>query len=361
MGILSDAILELRSYWLGPFGSGDRAVRQILTDGTPTPSGVVVNEHTAQGIPAFWCAINLLSTTTAGLPLHLYRRVGSDGRERVHDDLAALVSLDASSEMTAFAFRRSLILNAALTGNSFAEIVRNRDSRRPAALHLIPSSSVDVIRDERTSQIRYRVAGDGETVELRPDQILHLAGPSHDGLVGVSVIGQHRHALGLAIAAESYGSAFFTTAGTPSGLLEHPGRLSDPVKRALREGWEGLHRPGSRRLAILEEGMKYHSISIPPEDMQFLSTRNFQVVEIARIFNMPPSLLGAAVEGASLTYKNSEDERQAFVDFCLTPWTLALEQELARKLLPPEARRTMFFRHRFEGLLRADTASRYQA
>jgi HK97 family phage portal protein len=169
--------------------------------------------------------------------------------------------------------------------------------------------------------------------------------------------------IGLGLALEKFGSTFFSNGANPSAAMIHPGRLSDKARENLRESVESRHQGADRahRLLILEEGMKYERFGVPPDAAQFLASRAFQVVEVARLFNMPASLLNAAVEGSSLTYRNSVDEAQRLIDWCLLPWAATWQQELNRKLLTRAERDSLYFEHDFNGLLKGDLSSRYAA
>jgi Phage portal protein len=200
-------------------------------------------------------------------------------------------------------------------------------------------------------------------VTLDPKDVLHLMGPSRDGVTGISVVERARQVIGLGLALEKFGSTFFSNGANPAAAMIHPGRLSDKARENPRESVESRHQGTDRahRLLILEEGMKYERFGVPPDAAQFLASRAFQINEVARIFGMPASLLSAAVEGASLTYKNSTDEMQRFVDATLVPWSLGWESELGRKLLTPRERDVRYFAHTFAGLLKGDLPTRYAA
>ena len=164
-----------------------------------------------------------------------------------------------------------------------------------------------------------------------------------------------KNAIGLAIATEEYGAKFFANGATPGGLLEYPGTVKDPdrVRESWNKGFSGSQNAG--KVAILEEGMKYTPISIAPEQAQFLETRKFQINEIARIFRIPPHMIGDLEKSS---FSNIEQQSLEFVKYTLDPWVVRWEQSLSRTLFTPEEKSRYFFKFNVEGLLRGDYQSR---
>ena len=195
----------------------------------------------------------------------------------------------------------------------------------------------------------------GKTVQLQPADVLHIPGLGFDGLVGYSPIAMAKNAIGLAIAAEEYGAKFYANGATPSGILEHPGTLKDPSR--VRESWQATFGGSSNanKVAVLEEGMKYTPISIAPNEAQFLETRKFQIDEIARIFRVPPHMVGDLDKSS---FSNIEQQSLEFVKYTLDPWVARWEQSMVRALLTPEEKKRYFFKFNVDGLLRGDYQSR---
>ena len=192
-------------------------------------------------------------------------------------------------------------------------------------------------------------------VTLQPSDVLHIPGLGFDGLVGYSPIAMAKNAIGLAIAAEEYGSKFYANGAAPSGVLEHPGVLKDPGK--VRESWNATFGGSSNanKVAVLEEGMKYTPISISPNEAQFLETRKFQINEIARIFRVPPHMVGDLEKSS---FSNIEQQSLEFVKYTLDPWVSRWEQNMMRSLLTAEEKSTYFIKFNVDGLLRGDYQSR---
>ena len=193
------------------------------------------------------------------------------------------------------------------------------------------------------------------TVRLPPYDVLHIPGLGFDGLVGYSPIAMAKNAIGMAIACEEYGAKFFVNGAAPSGVLEHPGTIKDPSR--VRESWQNTFggSGNANKVAVLEEGMKYTPISISPEQAQFLETRKFQIDEIARIFRVPPHMIGDLEKSS---FNNIEQQSLEFVKYTLDPWVSRWEQAMSRALLTPEEKKKYFFKFNVDGLLRGDYQSR---
>jgi len=324
--------------------------------GAVSNAGTSVSADTAANYSPFWQAVRLISETIASLPIHVYRKVG-DSRVIIDDiGVGDMLRIAPNSEMSAMQFRASWITHALIHGNGYAEIERDTLGR-PTRIWLLNPTSISVERASDSSIIYgYQMTG-GQRIYLPADDVLHLPGPGTDGVVGLSIIRQARQAIGLGLAAEQFGSQFFGSGGRPSGVLEHPGRLSDDARARLRGDWERLHAgiDNAHRVAILEEGMKWSTTSIPPDDAQFLQTRKFQIEEIARWFNLPLSKLRSP---ESSSYNSLEQENLAFLSETLRPWLVRIEQEIRRKLLDDPS---TYVEHKVEGLLRTDISARYSA
>ena len=325
-------------------------------------SGKRVNERTAMQMTAVYACVRILAESVAGLPLHLYRYTDSGGKEKAIDHpLYFLLHDEPNPEMTSFVFRETLMTHLLLWGNAYAQIVRNGKGEILSLYPLMPDR-MTVDRDS-AGQLYYRYnassdespeTGRGEVI-LTPADVFHIPGLGFDGLVGYSPIAMAKNAIGLAIATEEYGAKFFANGAAPSGVLEHPGTIKDPQR--VRDAWMSQFS-GSRnagKVAVLEEGMKYTPISISPEQAQFLETRKFQINEIARIFRVPPHMVGDLEKSS---FSNIEQQSLEFVKYTLDPWVIRWEQSLQRTLLSSEEKKRYYFKFNLEGLLRGDYASR---
>lgn len=351
----------------GIFRSRDKPENKVLGSGYSflmgsSTAGKNVTERSAMQMTAVYSCVRILAEAVAGLPLHLYRYKEDNGKEKAIDHtLYHLLHDEPNPEMSSFVFRETLMTHLLLWGNAYAQIIRNGKGEVIALYPLIPSR-MTVNRDEN-GQLYYEYfsvsddinSNSSRTVVLMPKDVLHIPGLGFDGLVGYSPIAMAKNAIGMAIACEEYGAKFFANGAAPSGVLEHPGTIKDPKK--VREAWQSQFGGSSNagRVAVLEEGMKYTPISISPEQAQFLETRKFQINEIARIFRIPPHMVGDLEKSS---FSNIEQQSLEFVKYTLDPWVIRWEQSLMRALLSNDEKKEYFIKFNLEGLLRGDYESR---
>lgn len=326
-------------------------------------AGKNVNERSAMQMTAVYACVRILSEAIAGLPLHLYRYREDGSKEKAIDhSLYSLLHDEPNPEMTSFVFRETLMTHLLLWGNAYAQIIRNGKGEVIGLYPLMPNK-MQVDRDDKgklyytysRSKEEANAKDNESSVTLSPEDVLHIPGLGFDGLVGYSPIAMAKNAIGMAIACEEYGAKFFSNGASPSGVLEHPGILKDPEK--VRESWNSAYggSSNSHKVAVLEEGMKYTPISISPNEAQFLETRKFQINEIARIFRVPPHMVGDLEKSS---FSNIEQQSLEFVKYTLDPWVIRWEQSLSRALFTEDEKHTYFFKFNVEGLLRGDYQSR---
>jgi len=243
-----------------------------------------------------------------------------------------------------------------LYGNAYSQIIRNGRGQVVSLYPLLPNK-VSVERTNGVISYTYSTDDNGQ-VKLRSDQVLHIPGLGFDGLIGYSPIALAKNAIGMSIASEEYGSKFFANGANPGGIITHPGTLGETPLQNIKESWNNSYggSGNAQRVAVLEEGMTYHQIGIPPEQAQFLETRKFQTEEIARIFRVPLHLIGD-LEHA--TFSNIEHMSIEFVKYTLAPWVSRWEQSLTQSLLLP-TEKDIFIRFNLDGLLRGDYKSRME-
>lgn len=328
----------------------------------PSTSGKTVNEFTAMQTTAVYACVRILAETLAALPLQLYRFTPT-GKERVYDHpLYHILHDEPNPEMTSFIFRETLMSHLLIWGNAYAQIIRD-GLGRVMCLYPLRPDKMQVARDAggtifylytKTSDENPNVKPYGQ-VPLKKEEVLHIPGLGFDGLVGYSPIAMARNTVGMTMACEEYGASFFANGASPSGVLEHPGVLKDPSK--VRDSWNAVYRGSNNahKVAVLEEGMKYQQIGIPPEEAQFLETRKFQLDEIARLYRIPPHMIGDLDKSS---FNNIEQQSMEFVKYTLDPWVVRWEQAMQRSLLLPEEKKRYFLRFNVNGLMRGDYESR---
>lgn len=328
--------------------------------GSQSLSGENVTEQTALTYSAVWNAVSLISGTIGALPLHLMQRKGK--KKNIVDDrkLYRIMHDQANEYMTAMAFREALMAHVLTWGNGYAEIVRNGYGEVDKLWPITPNRVTPFMRND---ELVYRIRMPGEQDILLPrEQILHIPGLGFDGFQGYSVIAMARKSIGLGMAMETFGSLYFGSGTHPGVIVSHPGQLSAQGSTNLRESlvteYSGLGK--SHRLLLLEEGMKVEKWGIPPDDSQFLESRQFQIPEIARWFNLPPHKLKDLTRSS---FSNIESEQISFVTDSILPWLVRLEANYNMQLLTTSDKSLsgygrLYFKHIVEGLLRGDAVSR---
>jgi len=318
-------------------------------------AGVNVSESNAMQASAVYACVRVLSESVASLPLPVFRRRDPKGKDIARDHpLYRILHDRPNPEMSSFAFRETLMAHLALWGNAYAEIEMNSAGRVLALWPLRP----DAMRVRRVNnELLYEYTLNGEVIPLARNRVLHIPGLAYDGLIGYSPIGLARQAVGLTMATEQFGATFFSNGARPGGVLSHPGQLSPEAAKRLKISWEeaqgGL--TNAQRTAVLEEGVTFTEVGIPPDHAQFLETRKFQVREIARIFRIPPHLIGDLEQA---TFSNIEQQSLEFVVHTLRPWLVRWEQTLNYALFSDRDQGEAFCEFQVEGLLRGDSAQR---
>ena len=318
-----------------------------------TSAGKTVNERSAMQVTAVYACVRVLAESIAGLPLHVYHNNDTGSEVAAGHPLYRLRHDAPNPEMTSFVFRETLMSHLLLWGNAYAQIIRDGAGRVIGLYPLLPEH-MSVDRDKRTGKLIYSYTQtddgnpnikSGSQIILARENVLHIPGLGFDGVVGYSPI---------ALATEDYGAAFCKNGATPSGILEHPGIVKNPDR--LRESWKAqFGQRNSHSVAVLEEGMTFHQLSIPPEEAQFLETRKFQINEIARIFRVPPHMIGDLEKA---TFSNIEHQSLEFVKYTLNPWVVRWEQSLRLALLSQSEKDSYFIKFNLDGLMRGDYQSR---
>lgn len=327
-----------------------------------TTSGKTVNERTALQTTAVYACVRILSETIASLPLHVYRYTEGGKTKDTEHALYTLLHDEPNPDMTSFVFRETLMSHLLIWGNAYAQILRDRSGQVIGLYPLLPDQ-MSVHRSEKGKlyYVYNRYEEDNPnfqekgSIVLSQEEVLHIPGLGFDGLIGYSPIALAKNAVGMTLACEEYGASFFSNGANPGGVLEHPGILKDPGK--VRDSWNAVYQ-GTRnahKVAVLEEGMSYKQIGIPPEEAQFLETRKFQINEIARLFRIPPHMVGDLEKSS---FSNIEQQSLEFVKYTLDPWVVRFEQALKKSLLLPEEKKTHFIKFNVDGLLRGDYQSR---
>jgi HK97 family phage portal protein len=322
---------------------------------SPVLSGILVTPQTAMNFTSVFSAVNVISTDLASLPFGTFKRIGENARVPAPEiQSARMMSLRPNDETNAYRFRQALMGHVLLWGNGYAEIVR--DGRgQPTTLWLLNPALVQPKR-ELDGTLFYLL--NDNMRKLLPENVIHVAGLGFDGLVGFSAIHMCRQSVGLGIASEEFGASFFGNGAIPRGYLKTPRKLSTTARQNLRESYYQVHQTtkNAHHLMLLEEGLEWGATTMPLEDAQFLATRQFQNLEIARIFRLPPHKLG---DYSQSHLANIEESNRSYVETTLAGWALAIESEFDNKLLfDSERQASIFWYHNFARLERGNTAAR---
>jgi HK97 family phage portal protein len=322
--------------------------------GNRNPSGVKIDAETALRSTVVLACIRVLSTSVAGLPLHLYRRLPSGGKEIAREHpLYKLLHTQPNSWQTSFEWREQMMLHLLTTGAAFDEkVYAGGTISEIVPLH--PSRmKVEQIENMRL-RYTYREASGGSTVYTQ-DAIMSVRGMSDDGVHGLSMIEMARDAIGLSRACEIHGASFFGNGARPGVILSTDQMLSPEAAENTRNQWERAHRGADRahKTAVLQGGLKVNELGGNNQEAQFLEARRFQVEEICRLWGVPPHLVG---DLSRSSYSNIEQQSLDYVQNGLMPWLRRIESAIARDLL--ESDDEYFAEFDTRGSLRADAAGR---
>ncbi len=331
--------------------TGANRTRPDIVRGTAATGTAVTPSSALQYVPLFAC-VSIVADAIASMPVDQVVKVGTARKPAPRQDIPDLLSMP-NNEMSGFTMLESLMGWALTWGNGVCEI-ETTNGGQPAALHLITPDRVNFDR-ERSGRLVYDIRNDGNrNTVLHADQVLHLHGMGYDGVQGYSPIRLAREAIGVGLAAEQFGASFFKNGVRASGIIEYPHKMNEAQLKKWKADFlasqAGSENTGSP--ILLTGGLKWTSISIPPEDAQFLETRGFQVLEVCRMYRVPPHMV---YEMGSAPVKSLEQLAIEFVRGALLPWVLRFEAEIDRKLITRPGESVKF---NVESLLRGDTKSR---
>lgn len=352
------ALIETRS---NPLENPDRpltdsSLLDVLGIGLATDAGIAVTPETAMRFSAVYRAIALLSGLLGSLPLQTYEKDPS-GRKRVDEQIIDQPSPDE----TPFDAWEAAGVGLFSGGNGYKLKLRDRLGR---ARELEPLYGKQMTRVERRPEWRtdknptgkrffYQ---DGSTERVyTPYEVLHLRGMSLDGLTGLSPIGMNRQGIGTALAAERFGAQLFSRGALIQGVLQAKDELEDEQVERMQRQWAAKTAGGANhwKIPVLDAGAEFKSIQLPPADAQYIETRKMSVVDVARMYGLPPHLL-ADVERSTSWGKGIEEQNMAMLVFTFDPWLVRIEQRLTMELLPPNR----YCRFNRAALLRTDLNSR---
>lgn len=334
-----------------------------LGGGAQTAAGVTVTPDTAMRVTGALACIRTIADTEASLPFFTYRKL-ERGKEKAPDHYLYPILHDAANpEMSAFTYRRTITAHVASRGNGLSEIEFDGAGRVKHLWPLNPDKAT-LERDPRNRKLYYFYtlpeSEGGHTVRLPAERIFHIKWLSQNGLWAMSPVQLASESIGISLAAQEFMGRFFQNDASPRGVLETDAALSDKAWDRLHGDWEDRHGglSNKHRLAILEEGLKYHAVSLSPQDIMLLDLMKFGIADVGRIWGISLDMLNETDKAA--TYASVEQFGIRFTVHTVRPWTVNWEQEAHRSLLTESERKEYFVEHQIDGLLRGDFKTRVE-
>lgn len=363
----------LQRIWTGSgesragLSGNDSVLLDALSGGYNTAAGVPVTPESAMRLSTVSACVRLISESIGSLPLHVYQRTDERTRTKITGTPQYRLLHDEPNKlMTAFVFRETMAAHVLVWGNAYALVIRNR-AGEPIELLPVNPQSVRISKEPTTGELAYDVSlsyeehiGAQKIYRVNQADILHVPGLAFNGITGISPIKYAAQSIGLALAAERYGAAFFGNGSIPAGVLEIAGKPNAEQQKAIAASWNAAYggSGNSGKTAVLVDGAKFSKISISPNEAQFIETRKMQIGEIARWYRVPPHMIGD-LERA--TFSNIEHQALEFVTHTLRPWLVRFEQEFNRKLFPSSSDgqpSDTYAEFNVDGLLRGDIKAR---
>jgi HK97 family phage portal protein len=327
---------------------------------TRTSSGMRVSPDGAMHLPVVFACVRVLAESFAVLPMRLYRVSGSKKTPIRKHWLLDLLCRRPNKWQTPFEWREMMQGHLALRGNAFNQIQTDRRGNITALVPLHPDRiKIELLGNSGPDfdyRYRYTDRFGTETIFTR-EELWHIRGLSSDGIIGLNPIELAREAVGLGLSAQDYGARFFQNDAKPGGgWIEFPGNFKDKAARdTFRESFQSAQSGLNRgKVAVLEYGMKFHELGLTNKDSQFLEARQFQIGDIARLYRIPPHMVG---DLSKATFSNIEQQSLDFVIYTMTPWAERWESSIETNLLLSDDA-DLEVDYDFTRLLRGDQAAR---
>ena len=328
--------------------------------GTPSSSGVVITQDNAMTLSGVYNAVSVYADAIASLPINVIQETEKSKEKLFNHPLTRLLSKEPNSLMTSYAWRQIFIPQLLLWGNSINLIeFQKGGSRRPIALMPLHPSTINKIELDDNENLIYFIELDDRKLKVDSTQVLHFRGKG-DNIWGKSVIDYAKDNLGLGKATEDFGAAFYKNGANANGILMSDNALDKKAYQNLEKSWNKSHKGAnkSHKTAILEQGMKYETISIPQDSAQFIETKRFSIEDIARWFKLPPHMIA---DLSRATFTNIDAQDLNLVKHSILPMVINIEQEIDRKLFREQEKSDHYIKMNLEGLLRGDIKTRYEA
>lgn len=328
--------------------------------GYASNTGVPVTPFTALQAAAVYSCIRAISQDIAMLQPFIRRRLIGGGYERELRHPLTKLFRRPNRWQTWFEFIGYAITSICLRGNAFIVVERDKDANPIELVPIAPDRATMMLTDDGELWYRINSRRLGYGLLVPPDDMIHIKNISMDGYVGVSPIAVAQDVIGLALATQQHGGILFRQGGQIGGVVSHPGKLSKEAADRVANSWRETHAgvQNAHKVAILEEGMKFDKVAITNEEAQFLETRRFQVIDICRLYGVPPHRLG---ELDKATLNNIEQQNQQYVDSALKPTARSIEQLFDHHLLFDDERSILECKFDFDDMTRGDLKTRFEA
>ena len=328
--------------------------------GYASNTGVPVTPFTAMQSAAVYACIRAISQDLAVLMPFVRRTLTGGGYRRELQHPLGKLFRRPNRWQTWFEFIGFVVTSLCLRGNAFVVVERDRDANPVELVPISPDRCTLMLSDEGELWYRVNTRRIGYGVVVPPDDMMHVKNISMDSYVGISPLACAQDVIGLALATQQHGSILFRQGAQVGGVLSHPGRLSAEASARIADSWRSTHSgvQNAHKVAVLEEGMQFEKITITNEEAQFLETRRFQVVDICRLYGVPPHRLG---ELDKATLNNIEQQNQQYVDSALKPTARSIEQLFNHHLLFEDERSFLECKFDFDDTTRGDLKTRYEA
>jgi HK97 family phage portal protein len=360
MSLVSN-LMEMRAAGQTSLANPAQWLLDLANGGAASVSGRNVTPSSALTSVAVYACVSLLADTISSLPLPVYRRLANGGKERARSHRLYRLLHDAPNpEMTASDLRAAMVGHLCTWGNFFAEVERDANDR-PLYVWPLRPDRMQIRRRDGQLEYLYSTETRGDVL-LTQREVWHVRGLSSNGVIGYSPITLAREPIGLALAMEEFGARFFGNGSRLSGILTMPGKLTPDNRQIVKDSWEGAHKglTNSHRVAVLDNGISWQQIGVPPEDAQFLESRKFQRAEIESLYRIPPHMI-SDTERSTSWGTGIEQQSIGFVTYTLRPWLVRIEQSATQTLLGEAEREAFFVEHLVDGLLRGDAKARAEA
>lgn len=320
------------------------------------PNATRVTTKNATQISGVYAAVAVISDAVAGLPLNLYSMQGQKRTIANNHPLQALIKYAPNAIHTPYSFMEAIVKSMLIYGNAFIYPVLNRKGD-VISLDVINPELISI--DDSTDSVFYIYNSGSKNVKLSQDELINIPYFSTDGINGLSPIKACKNSLELAMACDKYANTFFQNAARPAGVIKTQGTLSTEQAKRLSDSWQNTYSgTGAGRTAVLEGGATYENITVSNTDAEFSQIRQFQINEVARIFNLPAHKIG---DLSRATFSNIEQQEINFITQTIRPIVNRIESALNRHLIRENERGKLYFKFNVNAILRGDTKTRFES